>query len=70
MKKKDKCILRALLEDGRRSYSELGRGCEISRQVAFERLKKPSEEGVVKGFLARLDADKLGFSFKNSAPLR
>ncbi|HID19931.1 MAG TPA: Lrp/AsnC family transcriptional regulator [Methanophagales archaeon] len=64
LKIKDKCILRALLENGRRSYSELSRGCEISRQVAFERLKKLSEEGVVKGFSVRLDADKLGFSFK------
>lgn len=64
LEKKDKCILRALLEDGRRSYSELGRGCGITRQVAFERVKKLSEKGVVKGFSARLDADKLGFSFK------
>ena len=64
LKIKDKCILKALLENGRHSYSELGRGCEISRQVAFERLKKLSEEGIVKGFSVRLDADKLGFSFK------
>ncbi len=63
--KKDKCILRALLEDGRSSYSELGRRGGISRQVAFERVKKLSEEGVVKGFSARLDADKLGFSLHN-----
>jgi DNA-binding Lrp family transcriptional regulator len=64
LKKKDKCILRALLENGRLSYSELGRRCEISRQVAFERVKKLLEEGVAKGFSVRLDADKLGFSFK------
>jgi len=64
LKKKDKCILRALLENGRLSYSELGRRCEISRQVAFERVKKLLGEGVAKGFSVRLDADKLGFSFK------
>jgi len=64
LKKKDKCILRALLENGRLSYSELGRRCGISRQVAFERVKKLSEEGVVKSFSMSLDADKLGFAFQ------
>jgi DNA-binding Lrp family transcriptional regulator len=64
LKKKDKCILKALLENGRLSYSELGRRCGISRQVAFERVKKLSDEGVVKGFSVCLDVDKLGFSFK------
>ncbi len=64
LKKKDKCILKALLENGRLSYSELGRRCGISRQVAFERVKKLSDGGVVKGFSVCLDVDKLGFSFK------
>lgn len=64
LKKKDKCIIRALLEDGRLSYSELGRRCGISRQVAFERVKKLSEEGVVKSFSMVLDLDKLGFAFQ------
>jgi DNA-binding Lrp family transcriptional regulator len=64
LKKKDKCIIRALLENGRLSYSELGRRCGISRQVAFERVKKLSEEGVVKSFSVCLDAEKLGFSFQ------
>jgi len=64
LKEKDKCILRALLENGRLSYSELGRRCGLSRQVAFERVKKLSEEGVVKGFSVCLDAEKLDFSFR------
>ena len=64
LKKKDKCILNALLENGRLSYSELSRRCGISRQVAFERVKKLSEEGIAKGFAVCLDRDKLGFSFQ------
>ncbi len=64
LKNKDKCVLRALLENGRLSYSELSRRCGISRQVAFERVKKLSEEGIVKGFSVCLDAEKLGFSFQ------
>jgi Lrp/AsnC family leucine-responsive transcriptional regulator len=57
-------VLRALLDNGRLSYSELSRRCGISRQVAFERVKKLSEEGIVKGFSVCLDAEKLGFSFQ------
>jgi len=63
LKKKDKCILNALLDNGRLSYSELSRRCGISRQVAFVRLKKLLENGVAKGFSVCLDTDKLGFAF-------
>ncbi|MHC1610448.1 MAG: Lrp/AsnC family transcriptional regulator [Candidatus Methanospirareceae archaeon] len=64
VKDKDKCMLRALLENGRLSYSELGRRCGMSRQIAFEHVKKLSEEGIVKGFSVCLDAEKLGLSFQ------
>jgi DNA-binding Lrp family transcriptional regulator len=64
LKKKDKCILRALLRDGRLSYAELGRRCETSRQVAFERIKKLTESGPIKRFSVCLDAEQLGFSFQ------
>jgi len=64
LKKKDKCILSALLENGRLSYSELGRRCGISRQVAFERVKKLTKEGVITDFSVCLDAAKLGFAFE------
>jgi len=62
LRDKDRCILRALIESGRLSYSEVGRRCGISRQVAFERVQKCSE-GIIKGFSVCLDADKLGFEF-------
>jgi Lrp/AsnC family leucine-responsive transcriptional regulator len=64
LKKKDKCILRALLGNGRLSYAELGRECGISRQVAFERIKKLTEGEFIKRFSVCLDAEKLGFSFQ------
>lgn len=64
LKNKDKCILRALLDNGRLSYSELSRRCGISRQVAFEHVKKLSEAGVIKRFSVCLDAEKLGLSFQ------
>jgi len=64
LKKKDKCILRALLTNGRLSYAELGRRCEISRQVAFERIKKLTESGLIKRFSVCLNAEQLGLSFQ------
>jgi len=64
LKKKDKCVLRALLQDGRLSYAELGRRCEISRQVAFERIKKLTESGLIKRFSICLDAEQLDLSFQ------
>lgn len=64
LKEKDRCILRALLDNGRLSYSELGRRCGISRQVAFEHVKKLLTEGVITDFSVRLDANKLGYSFE------
>ena len=64
LKKKDKCVLHALLQDGRLSYAELGRRCEISRQVAFERIKKLTESGLIKRFSVCLDAEQLDLSFQ------
>ncbi|RJS80907.1 winged helix-turn-helix transcriptional regulator [Methanophagales archaeon] len=46
---KDRCILRTLIENGRLSYSEVGRRCGISRQGAFERVQKLCSEGIIKG---------------------
>ncbi len=63
LRDKDRCILRVLMENGRLSYSEVGRRCGISRQVAFERVHRLTEEGIIRGFSVRLDADKLGFGF-------
>ncbi len=63
LKDKDRCILRMLLDNGRLSYSEIGRRCGISRQLAYEHVKKLVSEGIIKSFSICLDADKLGFGF-------
>ncbi|MGC9444958.1 MAG: Lrp/AsnC family transcriptional regulator [Candidatus Methanospirareceae archaeon] len=64
LKNKDKCILRALLTNGRRSYSELGRHCGVSRQIALEHVRKLTAAGIIRGFSVSLDAEKLGFAFQ------
>lgn len=64
LKKKDKCILRALLQDGRLSYAELGRRCQTNRQVVFARVKKLTEAGIINRFSVCLNAEQFGFSFQ------
>ena len=64
LKNKDKCILRALLTNGRRSYSELGRLCGVSRQIALEHVRKLTAAGIIRGFSVSLDAEKLGYAFQ------
>jgi len=64
LKKKDKCILRLLIENGRLPFAEIGRRCDVSRQVAFERVKRFLEEGLAEGFTIRLNEEKFGLSFR------
>jgi len=63
IKDTDKCIIKALLENGRLTYSELGRRCGVSRQVAYERVKKMTERGIIKNFSISLNPDVFGLSF-------
>ncbi len=63
LKDKDRCILRVLLDNGRLSYSEIGRRCGMSRQLAYEHVKKLISDGLIKKFSITLDADKLGLGF-------
>ncbi len=64
LREKDKGILRLLIENGRLPFAEIGRRCDVSRQVAFERVKRFLEEGLVEGFTIRLNEEKFGLSFR------
>jgi DNA-binding Lrp family transcriptional regulator len=57
----DLAIARALERDGRMSVLELSRRLEISRATVSERLTRLIEQGVIKGFHARLDYKRLGY---------
>jgi len=64
LREKDKCILRLLIQNGRLPFAEIGRRCDVSRQVAFERVKRFLEEGLAEGFTIRLNEEKFGLSFR------
>ena len=57
----DKRILSVLLEDGRASCREIARALGVSPATVAKRLKKLETSGLIKGYTAILDHEKLGY---------
>lgn len=57
----DRRILAALQEDASRSLEEIAREVGSSKTPVWNRIRKLREQGVIKGEVALLDAEKLGF---------
>lgn len=53
-------ILEQLQENGRISVAELGRMIGLSTTATNERIKKLEQEGIIKGYTAIIDGDKIG----------
>lgn len=53
-------ILRELQQDGRLSYSELGRRVGLSAPAAAERVRKLEDRGIIKGYGAQVDPEGVG----------
>jgi Lrp/AsnC family leucine-responsive transcriptional regulator len=58
--KTDILILKIMQEDGRASVSEIAKKVKLSIPAAGERIKKLSEKGLLKKFVAILDHKKAG----------
>lgn len=56
----DRRLLRLLQEDGRITNQELARQAGLSPAACFERVKRLREKGIITGYAALLDPDKLG----------
>ncbi|MEM3608793.1 MAG: Lrp/AsnC family transcriptional regulator [Candidatus Bathyarchaeia archaeon] len=54
-------ILKALTLDARLSSRQIAKQCEISIGTALSRIKKLEKEGIIKGYSALLDHEKLGY---------
>jgi len=54
-------ILSILLEDGRASCREIARELGVSTATVSKRLKKLESSGIIKGYTALLDHEKLGY---------
>jgi Lrp/AsnC family leucine-responsive transcriptional regulator len=55
----DRKILRALQEDGRITNAALAEKCGLSNAACFERVRRLRESGVILGYTALLDPEKL-----------
>lgn len=56
----DQRILSLLAEDGRMSFTDLGRATGLSTSAVHQRVKRLEARGVIKGYGATVDYDALG----------
>ncbi|MEM0095367.1 MAG: Lrp/AsnC family transcriptional regulator [Candidatus Bathyarchaeia archaeon] len=54
-------ILRALTSDARASSRQLAKQCGVSTSTVLSRVKRLEENGVIKGYTAIVDHEKLGY---------
>ncbi|MCP3798593.1 Lrp/AsnC family transcriptional regulator [Allokutzneria sp. A3M-2-11 16] len=55
-------VLAELQEDARLSYAELGRRVGLGATAATERVRRLVEGGVIKGFRAEVDLERVGYA--------
>jgi len=58
----DMKILKALTLDARLSSRQLAKQCGISTSTALSRVKRMEEAGIIKGYAALVDHEKLGYA--------
>lgn len=56
----DRHLLGLLQSDGRLTFSELGRRVSLSALTVTERVRRLEQRGVITGYAARVDPEKLG----------
>jgi DNA-binding Lrp family transcriptional regulator len=54
-------LLKVLTVDARLSSRQIARQCDISIGTVLSRIKKMENEGIIKGYAALLDQEKLGY---------
>src|SRR3989304_5472677 len=57
----DISILNALIQDARRSSRQVAKQCGVSIGTVLTRIKKMEKEGIITGYSAMLDHEKLGY---------
>ena len=56
----DREIVRLLANDGRMSFTDLGRATGLSVSAVHQRVRRLEQRGVVGGYAARIDPDAIG----------
>ena len=70
MDKYDRMLLAALLEDGRATYAQLARQVNLSAPAVAERVAKLEASGVITGYAAKVDLEKIGLPIQCIIELR
>ncbi|WZH53685.1 MAG: Lrp/AsnC family transcriptional regulator [Nocardioides alkalitolerans] len=60
MEETDRKILALLAQDGRMSFTDLGRATGLSTSAVHQRVKRLEQRRVIKGYGATVDYDQLG----------
>jgi Lrp/AsnC family transcriptional regulator, leucine-responsive regulatory protein len=68
--KVDTAILTALQANGRQSIADLARQINMSHSAAAERVRRLEESGVISGYSAQVDPERLGFTILAYVRLR
>jgi Lrp/AsnC family leucine-responsive transcriptional regulator len=58
----DQKILSSLARDGRTPHVEIAAECGITRQTVASRIRRMEKEGLIKGYRAVVDMEKIGLS--------
>ena len=66
----DIALLRELQNDARRSQRDLARAVGVSQGTVASRLRRLEEEGIVEGYYAKINAEKIGYGMTIMAGLR
>ncbi len=56
----DRALLRLLVTDGRRSYTDLAKETGLSTSAAHQRVRRLEQRGVLRGYAARIDPTAAG----------
>lgn len=68
----DRQILRLLSQDGRTSFTDLGKATGLSTSAVHQRVRRLEQRGVIKGYTAVIDYEAIGLpltAFVSVSPL-
>ena len=68
----DRQILRLLAEDGRMSFTDLGKSTGLSTSAVHQRVRRLEQRGLIRGYCAIVDAEAVGLpltAFISVSPL-
>lgn len=60
MEEIDSLIVRLLSDDGRLSFTDLGKATGLSTSAVHQRVKRLEQRGIITGYKAMVDAEKVG----------